>query len=138
VSNFNDTEIDFLQSQRLARLATVDQDAQPDVAPVGFEFDGNDFYVGGFDMEHSRKYQNVSGGNDLVALVVDDVVSTDPFIPRFVRVYGRATTVRRDGHIGQGLYLRIEPTMSWSWNLDGRARPQPKEFTPHRVTHRAA
>ena len=46
---FTEEEITYLRSQRLARIATVDPEGQPDVAPVGFEFDGTYFYVGGID-----------------------------------------------------------------------------------------
>ena len=44
---FTEDEVAYLKSQPLARLATVDADGQPDVVPVGFEFDGTYFYVGG-------------------------------------------------------------------------------------------
>jgi hypothetical protein len=37
---FTEKEIAYLQSQPLARLATVSVDLQPDAVPVGFEFDG--------------------------------------------------------------------------------------------------
>jgi hypothetical protein len=32
---FSDKEIDYLKSQKLARIATVSKGLQPDVAPVG-------------------------------------------------------------------------------------------------------
>ena len=44
---FTEEEAAYLQSQPLARIATVGPDGQPDVAPVGFEFDGTYLYVGG-------------------------------------------------------------------------------------------
>ncbi len=37
---FSDKEIQYIKSQRLARIATVSAQVQPDVAPVGFDFDG--------------------------------------------------------------------------------------------------
>ena len=40
---FTDEEVDYLESQHLARLGTVDSDGQVDVSPVGFEFDGEAF-----------------------------------------------------------------------------------------------
>ena len=40
--------------QRLARLATVAPDGQPDVVPVGFEFDGTHLYVGGMAPARTR------------------------------------------------------------------------------------
>jgi pyridoxamine 5'-phosphate oxidase family protein len=32
---------------------------QPDIVPVGFDFDGEYFYVGGINILKSRKYKNV-------------------------------------------------------------------------------
>jgi pyridoxamine 5'-phosphate oxidase family protein len=131
---FNEEEKAYLSSQRLARLATVSADGQPDVAPVGFEFDGTDFYIAGLDLPSTRKYHNVVGGNHKVALVIDDLVSTAPFVPRFVRVYGMASVVQRDGGSGAREYLRVRPTVSWSWNLQGRPR-NGGQFRPRKVVH---
>jgi hypothetical protein len=44
---FSEKEIAYLKSQRLGRIATASKKSQPDVAPVGFDFDGTYFYVGG-------------------------------------------------------------------------------------------
>jgi pyridoxamine 5'-phosphate oxidase family protein len=132
--SFSEEEKAYLESQRLARLATVSTDGQPDVAPVGFDFDGTDFYIAGLDLPSTRKYHNVAAGNDKVALVIDDLVSTDPFVPRFLRVYGTASIVTRDGRSGPREYLRIVPTVSWSWNLAGRPR-NGGEFRPRKAVH---
>jgi pyridoxamine 5'-phosphate oxidase family protein len=118
--SFTGEEIAYLRSQRLARIATVSPDGQPDVAPVGYEFDGTHFFVGGLDPAKTRKFRNVQAGNVKVALVIDDLVSTDPWTPRFMRVYGTAEIVERPGQFGPAPYLRITPSISWSWNLAGR------------------
>jgi pyridoxamine 5'-phosphate oxidase family protein len=44
---FSEKEVDYIKSQRLGRIATVSKELQPDVAAVGFEFDGQNFYIGG-------------------------------------------------------------------------------------------
>ncbi len=75
---FTEEEAAYLRSQSLARIATVGPDGQPDVAPVGFEFDGTYLYVGGRAPERTRKFLNVKAGQAKVALVIDDLVSTDP------------------------------------------------------------
>jgi pyridoxamine 5'-phosphate oxidase family protein len=114
-------------------------DGQPDVAPVGFEFDGTHFYVGGANPAQTRKVRNVRAGNARVALVIDDLVATDPWTPRFLRVYGTAELVERRGQFGRGLYLRITPAISWSWNLEGRppSPDDPFEHGPRRTVHQA-
>ncbi|MFI6222946.1 PPOX class F420-dependent oxidoreductase [Nocardia salmonicida] len=119
--SFTDAEVDYLRSQPLARLATRAADGQPDVVPVAFEFDGTCFWVGGgATFPKTRKARNVGTGNAEVALVVDDVISIDPFIARGLRVYGRAEPpVERVGMVGPGFYLHITPVQSWSWNLAG-------------------
>jgi pyridoxamine 5'-phosphate oxidase family protein len=118
---FTDEETTYLRSQPLGRLATVSEDGQPDVVPVGFDFDGTYVYVSGYgDNSRTRKFRNVLAGNSQVALVIDDLVSTNPWTPRFLRVYGTADIVERDGYAGTKAYLRITPTVSWSWNLEGR------------------
>lgn len=118
---FTDAELAYLRSQPLARLATRAAAGQPDVVPVAFEFDGTAFWIGGgATFPATRKARNVAEGNAEVALVVDDLVSFDPFIARGLRVYGRAEPpVERTGTVGPGHYLRITPVESWSWNLAG-------------------
>ena len=119
---FSDEEVAYLQSQGLARLATLSPTGQPDVVPVAYEFDGEQFWVGGSgdSVLRTRKVRNVVAGAAEVALVVDDVVSFDPFIARGIRVYGRAERpIRRAGMLGDGHYMRIVPTVSWSWNMAG-------------------
>jgi pyridoxamine 5'-phosphate oxidase family protein len=134
--SFTEEEIAYLRSQPLARIATVSPDGQPDVAPVGFEFDGTYFYVGGIDPANTRKFRNVRAGNDKVALAIDDLVSTDPWTPRFMRIYGTAELIERQGRFGSGAYMRITPTVSWSWNLDGRSfSHDADQFAPRRTVH---
>jgi pyridoxamine 5'-phosphate oxidase family protein len=120
--SFTDEEISYLRSQPIARLATIGPEAQPDVVPVGIEFDGTVFWVGGpgESVLRTRKFRNIQAGRHKVALVVDDLVSFDPFIARGIRIYGYATgPVERIGMVGPGSYLRITPSMSWSWNMAG-------------------
>src|SRR6266700_5164947 len=51
---FSEQELAFLQAQPLARIATVDNDDQPTVDVVGFQFDGSRFYIGGHQLSASR------------------------------------------------------------------------------------
>jgi pyridoxamine 5'-phosphate oxidase family protein len=135
--SFSDEEIAYLRSQRLARIATVSADGQPDVAPVGFEFDGTYVYVGGMDPAKTRKFRNVQAGNTSVAIVVDDLVSTSPWTPRYLRIYGEAELVQRQGQFGSAAYMRITPTVSWSFNLAGQPFTHDREVSVRRTVHQA-
>ena len=121
---FSEPEIQYLKTQRLARVATVSGKGQPDVVPVAFEFDvkENCFYVGSHNQEifHlTHKYKNVRDGNNKVALVVDDLESVDPWRPRSLKVYGTAEVVDHNGQFGFGKYLCITPKTSWSLGIKG-------------------
>ena len=72
-------------------------DGQTDVVPVAFELDHGAFWIGGGGetVLATRKVRNIASGQ-------------------------REVPVRRTGLVGPGSYLRIAPTMSWSWNLDGQ------------------
>jgi pyridoxamine 5'-phosphate oxidase family protein len=133
--SFTDEEQAYLRSQRLCRVATVNPDGQPDVVPVGFEYDGTHIYIGGLDPEKTRKYRNVQAGNHKVALVVDDLVSAQPWTPRYLRVYGTAELVEHPGQFGPARYMRITPTISWSFNLEGRPFSHDREIVVQRTVH---
>lgn len=134
---FTEKEVAYLKSQRLARIATVSPDAQPDVAPVGFELDGDSFYIGGMNLPATHKYKNIDSGNAKVAIVVDDLESIDPWNPRGIRVYGSGEIVEREGQFGPGIYMRVTPAVSWSWNIEGPAFVDGR-FAPNRTEHSAA
>ncbi|WP_250006458.1 PPOX class F420-dependent oxidoreductase [Actinoplanes sp. M2I2] len=134
---FTEEEVAYLRSQSLGRLATLGAGEQPDVVPVAVEFDGTYLWVGGGEtVRGTRKFRNVAAGRGKVALVVDDLVSLEPFVARGLRVYGEAEApFERVGLVGPGVYLRITPTVSWSWNLEGR--PAGAEWYPMtRTEHR--
>jgi pyridoxamine 5'-phosphate oxidase family protein len=133
--SFSAEELAYLKSQPLARLATVATDGQPDAVPVGFEFDGTYVYVGGRDPARTRKFTNVRDGNTKVALVVDDLMSTDPWTPRFLRIYGDAELIERQGRFGSGTYMRITPRVSWSYNLDGQPFTHDTKVEVRRTVH---
>lgn len=127
---FTAKETAYLQSQPLARLATVSSEGQPDAAAVTFHLEHGALYIGGQNLQNSRKYRNVVEGNDKVAVIVDDFESRDPWRPRGIRIYGRALTISRDGQP----MLRIQPETSWSWNIEGPAFVDGK-FVTHRSEH---
>lgn len=129
---FSEKEIEYLKSQRLARIATTSVSSkeeeengsiQPDVVPVGFDFDGEYFYVGGMNIVKSKKYKNVLKNNK-VAIVIDDLKSVDPWDPRGMKIYGIADIVTRQGGYMESTghsnpqYIRISPKKKWSWGIE--------------------
>lgn len=128
-ASFDVDEIGYLKASagffsRFPRhIATVSSDGQPDVVPVGYEFDGKHVYVGGTRNETTRKYKNVKAGNTKAAFLVDDRSSVYPRNPRWVRIHGAAEILERHpfyrGH-GPSSWIKITPAISWSFNLEGR------------------
>lgn len=117
----SDAEIQYLKSQRLARIATASLHGEPEVSPVAFECDGKYFYVGSHDQSvffRTRRYKNIKSGNTRVSLVIDDLESIDPWKPRGIKVRGTAEVVEHDGIFGKGSYLRITPRVSISWGIE--------------------
>ena len=120
-------EIDYLNTQRIARIATVsiisDRPIQPDVVPVGFDFDVEYIYVSGMNILKSTKYKNILKNRN-VAVVIDDLKTVDPWDPRGIRIYGDADVVtRRGGYMdpsghSEHTYIRIRPIKKWSWGID--------------------
>ncbi|MDQ7804341.1 PPOX class F420-dependent oxidoreductase [Amycolatopsis sp. A133] len=134
---FTAEEIGYLRSQPLARVATLGPGGQPDLVPLAFEYDGEHFWVGGAGaaVTGTRKFRNVAAGRRKVALLVDDLVSLQPFVARAIRVYGVADEpVERTGLVGPGRYSRITPRISWSWNMAGEPVGE-TWYEPRRAVH---
>ena len=114
-------EVDYLKTQRLARVASASKKGVPEVSPVGFEFDGKYFWVGSHSQEifpNTRRYKNITSGNARVSIVVDDLVSVDPWKPRGIKVSGTAEVMEHNGIFGKGKYIRIAPKVSISWGIE--------------------
>ncbi len=127
---FTDNELAYIKSQPLARLATTADDGQPDNVPVGFRFDGTHFIIIGYNLTESRKYKNIEAGQHKVALVIDDLVSVDPWQPRGLRVYGTAELTLHEGRPA----IQITPDISWSWQIETVADSVYKSRM-HRTVH---
>ena len=115
----------YLQSQPLARLATVDGAGAPQNNPVGAFLDEQtgDIIIGGHAMGASRKFRNVQR-NGHVALVVDDLVSRDPWTVRGLEIRGTAVALEDvDPPVPfmSREVIRITPTWVTSWGVDPEA-----------------
>ncbi|MGH2639580.1 MAG: PPOX class F420-dependent oxidoreductase, partial [Rhabdochlamydiaceae bacterium] len=90
---------------------------QPHVVPVTYEFDGKQFYFGGWNLEKSLKFRNIKQ-NGKVALVIDDLTSVKPWKPRGVEIRGVAHVEENN----DGIYVRITPSHKVSWGFSGSKR----------------
>lgn len=132
---FTEKELDYLRSQPLARLATVDSDGQPDNAAVTIRVAQNGVIViSGMNMARSRKGRNVHAGNQKVALLVDDLETVDPWRPRGIRIYGTAELQGAEVEPPSGGRLKVTPEISWSWGIES-APAGASGFTTHRTEH---
>ena len=68
---------------------------------------------GGIDLTKTVRYKNLRE-NPRATIVIDDLVSTDPWSPRGVKVRGAATVEEHDGR----LRVRIVPEVIWSWGIN--------------------
>ena len=110
---FTEAEIDYLNGQLLARIATASATGVPDVAAVGFGLDGDEIVTGGFDITRTVRYSNLLA-NRRASIVVDDLASVDPWSPRGVKVRGRVILEEE----GRGMRIRIIPEVIWSWHIN--------------------
>lgn len=121
MDTFSQLELDYLATQRLGRLATVDRHSAPQNSPVGFQVaDDGTVVIHGFDLGNSRKFRNVAG-NEQVSLIVDDIVSVDPWRVRAVEIRGRAEARTDVDPPRSGMSreeIRIYPERIISWGLD--------------------
>ena len=118
---FSKAELDYLKTQRLARVASASTKGTPEVSPVGFEFDGKYFWIGSHSQSiffRTRRYRNLTTGSGRVSLVVDDLVSVDPWRPRGIKVSGKAEVMDHSGMFGPGKYFRITPFVTTSWGIE--------------------
>src|SRR5512136_1811041 len=127
MSRFTPREIEYLQSQRLARLATIGANGDLHVVPLSFrynpQYDAID--IGGHNFTSSKKYRDALR-HGRVAIVVDDVLP--PWRPRFVEVRGTVEAFEEGGKdINPGFVpgiLRITPTYIVSVGInDAVVRP---------------
>jgi len=123
VSVFTPAEIEYLRSQLLARLATVGLDGQPHVVPVSYRYNAehDSIDIGGHDFAKRWKFRQVQQ-NPKVAVVVDELVSVDPWTPRAIEIRGDASILTTGGkEIMPGFdddMFRITPSRIVSWGVD--------------------
>ena len=115
---FREAEILYLAGGRqLGRIATVGADGTPHVVPVAWIYNAvrETIDVGGHDLENSKKFRDVAR-TGRVAIVIDDLLSTDPWRPRGIEVRGRGEAIAMPTPL-----IRIHPERIVSWGLETRS-----------------
>ena len=114
MSAFSEAELAYpSEARRLGRLATVGADGTPHVVPVGLSYsqEHDSIDVRGRDLQTTKKYRDVER-TGRAAIVVDDVVSTNPWRVRGIEVRGRAHALD-----GSRPLIRIHPERIVSWGI---------------------
>ena len=120
-SVFTSKEIEYLQGQRLGRLATVNASGEPHVVPVSFRHNAglDTIDIGGHNLSRSKKFHDVAR-NGRAAFVVDDVLP--PWRARGIEVRGRAEVLVVGGREVNADFdselIRIKPTRIVAWGID--------------------
>jgi len=127
----NQIEIDYLASQPIGRLATVQPDGTLQNNPVGFRYnpDSGTIDITGYTMAASRKFRNVAD-NGRVAFVVDDIVSTQPWRVRCLEIRGTGEAIdpaTDSTATVDGATIRIHPRRIISFGLDN------SDIEPHLI-----
>ncbi len=135
--SFKPREIEFLKAADLARLATIQPDGTLQNSPVGFTYneDLGTLDIHGYRMSKSHKFRNVAS-NNAVALVIDDIVSRDPWRVRCLEIRGTAEqaesgeprTEPNDEGIDTAI-IRITPRRIISFGIDD-TRTEPHKLVP--------
>lgn len=122
MATFTSSELEFLRTTMLGRLATRRPDGTLQNSPIAFGVDEATgvIDVRGRAMGATRKFANVEDNGE-VALVVDELVSTSPWVVRGMEIRGRADAVR--GEPAAVAYLsdeviRIHPRRVIAWGID--------------------
>jgi len=114
VSVFRDVELRYLAGgKQLGRIATVGADGTPHVVPVAFIYNAvrDTIDVGGHELARTKKFRDVERSGR-AAIVIDDLASTDPWVPRGVEVRGRGEAIALPTPL-----IRIHPERIVSWGL---------------------
>lgn len=121
MSRFTPAEIEYLQSQRLGRLATLGVNGDLHVVPVSFRYNPTEdsIDIGGHNIVPTKKYRDALRYGR-AAFVIDDVQPS--WKPRMLEVRG---TVRAFAEGGKEIMkdfspeiLRITPTHIVSFGLN--------------------
>jgi pyridoxamine 5'-phosphate oxidase family protein len=136
---FTTAEAEYLASQPIGRLATVQANGTVQVCPVRFvnNVPTDSIDIGGYRLTSSQKYRNIVH-NGRAALVVDNIRSFDPWRISSLEIRGVAEIVEDTGDSpintyiqSEGPFIRIRPFRVISLGIED-PDVEPHELVPHK------
>ena len=130
MSVFTEEEIEYLQSQALARIATVGPDGHPHVIPVTFRFNEelDTIDIGGIAFGEGKKWRDAKQNPKVTFLLDDTFGSGKDRQARALEVRGQAELHETGGNeINPRFpnfapqFFRIRPKRIVSWGLEDAA-----------------
>src|SRR3954470_8955272 len=112
---FLEAELRYLAGGRqIGRLATVGADGTPHVVPVAWIYKAVRDAIDDGDCElyQTKKFRNVSR-TGRASILIDDLASTEPWVPRGIEVRGRGEAIALPTPL-----IRIHPERIVSWGLE--------------------
>jgi pyridoxamine 5'-phosphate oxidase family protein len=123
MSVFTEKELDYLQSQRIGRVATVSPNCEPHVVPLRFKYNPEEDTIDlvGSNLGGSKKYRDAQAMGR-IAFVVDDISDGKP---RGIEIRGRAEVHATGGenlmrNVGPA-FIRLVPSRIATWGIDSDA-----------------
>jgi pyridoxamine 5'-phosphate oxidase family protein len=123
MSVFSEAELEYLQSHRIGRVATVNSDCEPHVVPLRFKYnpevDAIDLV--GSDLGGTKKYRDAQA-TGRIAFVLDDISDGKP---RGIEIRGSAEVHPTGGetlmsNVGPA-FIRLIPARVATWGIDSDA-----------------
>lgn len=133
---FTEKERAFLDNAVLGRVATVNARGEPRVTPVGFRLnhEHNLIEIGGHGVTSTRRWKDLQQ-NPNIALVVDELVSTDPWTVRGIQIRGVARLMETGGdRLGPGFSreaIHVYPRRITSWGVESDGFTRQSRVTTH-------
>jgi pyridoxamine 5'-phosphate oxidase family protein len=122
MSIFTPEEIEYLESQRMGRLATIGPDGQPHVIPLTYHYnrDEETIDLGGINFDETKKWRDAKR-NPRATFLVDDASQTGAHA---VEIRGRAELHETGGSTINPRFpnfvepfIRLRPTHVVSWGV---------------------
>jgi pyridoxamine 5'-phosphate oxidase family protein len=125
VSKFTEAELEYLKTQPIGRLATVNKHGEPQNSPVTFRYNAelDTIEIGGPGNSKTQRFRNVVQ-NGLASFVVDDQTQEGG---RGIEIRAHAEVFPEGGQLISPNFspevIRLVPKRVITWDISGRLLP---------------